>query len=102
MAKANTLSHQVAGEAGLGDREMKQSVSWNWAGENIGEETNVTTVQGAMDGAILLQQLMFGEKPPHDGHRQNILSEHFSVVGVDVFLDQKHAILWLTQDFAQV
>jgi uncharacterized protein YkwD len=45
---------------------------------------------------------MLGETPPNDGHRRNILSATFAVVGVDVYLDSTHGRLWLTEDFARL
>jgi hypothetical protein len=32
-------------------------------------------------------QSMMAEKPPDDGHRQNILSTSFNLVGIDVLVD---------------
>ena len=45
-------------------------------------------------------QSMMAEKPPDDGHRQNILSTSFNMVGIDVLVDA-HQNVWLTEDFAQ-
>jgi len=42
---------------------------------------------------------MYNEKPPNDGHRKNILSSGFTMIGIDVIRDDK-GIVWLTQDFA--
>jgi uncharacterized protein YkwD len=53
-------------------------------------------------GALSLEASMLGETPPNDGHRQNILSSTFTMVGVDVYLDQTHGRLWLTEDFARL
>jgi len=97
MKQAGLLSHQLDGEAELGDRETQQGVSWTWAGENIGENSDLS-----VNGALELHQAMMSEQPPDDGHRQNILSGDFKVVGVDVLLDQHHGLLWLTEDFAQL
>jgi len=44
---------------------------------------------------------MMAEKPPDDGHRRNILSTSYALIGVDVLIDAHHGI-WLTEDFAQV
>jgi uncharacterized protein YkwD len=91
MAAANTLSHQLPGEASLGTRISRQGVSWTWAGENVGESSSLTT-----SGALYLEQLMMGDA----GHRNNILTRYASVVGVDVVFDTVHGKLWLTEDFA--
>jgi uncharacterized protein YkwD len=93
MAAANTLSHQVPGEASLGTRISRQGVSWTWVGENVGEASSLSTA-----GALFLEQLMMTEVYP--GHRDNILSRYPSVVGVDVVFDTVHHKLWLTEDFA--
>lgn len=97
MQSANTLSHQLPGEAGLGDRERKQGVNWTWAAENIGETTDQT-----VNGALGLHQAMMSEQPPNDGHRQNILTTNGNILGVAILIDQQHGELWLTEDFAQV
>lgn len=95
MQNANQLSHQLPGEAGLGDRETAAGVNWTWAAENIG----VTSDQTA-NGALGLHQAMMGEQPPDDGHRQNILTTSGNHIGVDVVIDSTHGSLWLTEDFA--
>ena len=97
MQAANTLSHQLPGEAGLGDRERQQGVNWSWAAENIGETSDTT-----VNGALALHQAMMSEQPPNDGHRQNILTTDGNLVGVAILIDQQHGKLWLTEDFAQV
>ena len=96
MQGANTLSHQLAGEAALGDRERQQGVYWSWAAENVGETSDQT-----VNGALGLHQAMMSEQPPNDGHRQNILTTSGKIVGVAIIIDQQHGLLWLTEDFAQ-
>jgi len=97
MQAANTLSHQLPGEPNLGVRETKQGINWTFAAENIG----VTTDQSE-NGALSLHQAMMNEKPPDDGHRQNILTTVGTLVGVSILIDQQHGELWLTEDFAHV
>ena len=41
---------------------------------------------------------MYNEKPPGDGHRQNLLSASFAAIGIDVIRDSRGTV-WLTQDF---
>jgi uncharacterized protein YkwD len=96
MSRANTLTHQAAGEADLGTRESNAGVSWSWAAENIGVSSELTE-----QAALGLEAAMMNEQPPNDGHRQNILSGDADSVGVDVLLDPAHNRLWLTEDFAQ-
>jgi len=97
MQAANTLSHQLPGEAAFGDRERQQDVNWSWAAENIGETSDQT-----VNGALGLHQAMMNEQPPNDGHRQNILTTSGNVVGIAILIDQQHGLLWLTEDFAHV
>ncbi len=97
MQAANTLSHQLPGEAALGDRERQQGVNWSWAAENIGETSDQT-----VNGALGLHQAMMSEQPPNDGHRQNILTISGNIVGIAILIDQQHGQLWLTEDFAHV
>ncbi|MBV9257033.1 MAG: hypothetical protein JO215_03335 [Ktedonobacteraceae bacterium] len=42
---------------------------------------------------------MFNEKPPDDGHRQNILSGS-NIIGIDVVVNPRTSQVWLTEDFA--
>ncbi len=96
MQAANTLSHQLPGEAAFGDRERQQGVNWSWAAEKIGETSDQT-----VNGALGLHQAMMNEQPPDDGHRQNILTTSGTIVGIAILNDQQHGLLWLTEDFAQ-
>jgi|SRR5579864_2245247 len=95
MAAANQLSHQLPGEAPLGNRVSSQGVSWTWCAENIGYSSNLST-----SGALGLENAMVNETPPNDDHRQNILSSTATMVGVDVVFDSTNHLLWLTEDFA--
>ena len=97
MQAANVLSHQLPGEAAFGDRERAAGVNWMSAGENIGWGQGNPTAT-----AVSLNQSMFNEKPPDDGHRLNILSASSNVVGIDVLVDSAHNKVWLTEDFAQI
>ena len=96
MAKVNTLAHQLPGEADPGTRESQQGITWIEAAENIGYDGEID-----QNGALVLHQLMMAEKPPDDGHRQNILNHDLTIVGVDILFDTTHHRLWLTEDFAK-
>jgi uncharacterized protein YkwD len=96
MARFNLLSHQLPGEAYFATRILKAGYHWQWAGENIAWNSVMTR-----SGAVQLQQMMYHEKPPNDGHRVNILSTHFRNVGVNAYLDSKNHKVWLTTDFAR-
>ncbi len=97
MKAANKLAHQLPNEAAFGDRERQQGVQWRWAAENIGQTTEQTQA-----GALGLHEAMMAEKPPEDGHRQNILSNQAALLGVDILIDNQNHQLWLTEDFAKV
>jgi uncharacterized protein YkwD len=97
MAAANTLSHQVGDEPGLGARETAAGVQWHFAAENIGW----TTAQSKA-GALVIEASMFAETAPADAHRLNILSTSAQAIGIDVLIDASHGRLWLTEDFADV
>ncbi len=100
MAGGCGLSHQCPGEAALGDRETAAGVHWNSAGENIGDGGPVSNTDSAISQmAVGLTQSMLDEKPPNDGHRQNILSSSFHHVGIAVYRDSSGTV-WMTQDFS--
>ncbi|HVU91391.1 MAG TPA: CAP domain-containing protein [Jatrophihabitans sp.] len=96
MARHNSLSHQLPGEADFARRISATGYRWRYAGENIGWNS-VTTKRGV----VALEKIMYHEKAPYDGHRQNILSRSYRNVGVDVYIDRKHHKVWLTTDFGR-
>ncbi|WP_250031349.1 CAP domain-containing protein [Paractinoplanes maris] len=92
------LSHQCPGEAGLGDRFTAAGVSWNSAGENIGQgnaSNNAASIVAAANG---LTDLMLAEVPPNDGHRRNLLNANFKRIGLAVTRGSDGRV-WVTQDF---
>jgi uncharacterized protein YkwD len=97
MVAYGQLSHQCPGEADLGARVTSDGLAWRAAGENIGWSNYPYPQQGLLAN----HQGMMAEKPPDDGHRRNILSTSYTLVGIDVLIDAHHGI-WLTEDFAQV
>jgi uncharacterized protein YkwD len=100
MAAGCGLSHQCPGEPPLGTRETDADVSWTSAGENIGQGGPVPDTSAAIaQMALALAQDMLNEKPPDDGHRLNILSSSFQIIGIAVFRDSSGTV-WMTQDFA--
>lgn len=94
MSADNDMAHQLPGEPAIGARISQDGVQWTWCGENIGYTSNITA-----SGALGLHQMMMAEQPPNDGHRQNILSTNFTMVGIAIVIDASHQ-LWLTEDFA--
>jgi uncharacterized protein YkwD len=100
MADGCGLSHQCPGEPALGDRETAAGVHWTAAGENIGEGGPVAGTTAAITQmAVTLTQDMLNEKPPDDGHRQNLLSSSFTSVGIAIYRGSDGTV-WMTQDFA--
>jgi uncharacterized protein YkwD len=96
MAKKNTMSHQLPGEAFFATRITKAGYKWRAAGENIGWNSNQSD-----SGLQALERAMYNEKPPNDGHRVNILSSTFREIGIDVYFDKAHHKMWYTQDFGR-
>ncbi|QHC22786.1 sigma-70 family RNA polymerase sigma factor [Streptomyces sp. GS7] len=99
MGNGCGMSHQCPGEAALGDRETAAGVHWGAAGENIGQATAGLDAQQIATAAVNLTQAMLAEKPPNDGHRQNILSSTFTHVGIAVHRTPDGNV-WLTHDFS--
>jgi uncharacterized protein YkwD len=96
MAKANKLSHQLSGEAALGSRISAAGYRWSAVAENVAYNS-----RRSQDGVLAVQKAMYNEKPPNDGHRQNILSEGYADVGIDVINDSVHDKVWLVTDFGR-
>jgi uncharacterized protein YkwD len=96
MAKANTLSHQLDGEAALGSRVSAAGYHWSMVGENIAYNSD-----RSQSGVLAVQKAMYNEKPPNDGHRENILNKSFVEVGIDVINDSAHGKVWLVTDFGK-
>lgn len=96
MAKADKLSHQLSGEAGLGSRVSAAGYRWSMVGENIAYNSSRSE-----SGVLAVQKAMYNENPPNDGHRQNILNKDFVDVGVDVINDSVHGKVWLVTDFGK-
>jgi uncharacterized protein YkwD len=100
MAGGCGLSHQCPGEPSLGARETAAGVSWTAAGENIGEGGPAANSEAAIDQmAVELTTAMLNERPPDDGHRQNILGHDFRHIGIAITRDS-HGTVWMTQDFS--
>jgi uncharacterized protein YkwD len=96
MAKANTLSHQLKGEAALGSRISAAGYRWSAVGENVAYNG-----RRSQDGVLAVQKAMYNEKPPNDGHRKNILSKTYVDIGIDVISDSVHGKVWLVTDFGK-
>jgi len=97
MVACGQLSHQCPGEPDLGVRITNDGLAWRASGENIGWSNYPDPQQGVTSN----HRAMMAEHPPDDGHRRNILSTSYTLVGIDVLIDSQHRI-WLTEDFAQL
>lgn len=86
MIAGNQLSHQLPNEPQLGTRISQAGVNWTFAAENIGESSDYLHPTNA---ATSLDQDMLNEKPPDDGHRQNILS-NANIIGIEVLVDTQN------------
>jgi len=96
MARANDMSHQLPHEAVFSTRISRAGYDWRSAGENIAWNSDESE-----NGVLYLEQIMYDEKPPDDGHRLNILSRSYTNIGIDVVFDAAHSKMWITQDFGQ-
>jgi uncharacterized protein YkwD len=94
MAAHDQMSHQRPGELFYAQRIERAGYRYLNAGENIGWNSLQT-----VHGALQLETMMYNERPPNDGHRQNILSPDYVNVGIDVYFDRVNHKLWLTEDF---
>lgn len=94
MAKYNLMSHQCPGEASPGTRIRNAGYNWRSWGENVGWTSDISIA-----GIQYMEKLMFAEKAPYDGHRQNILG-NFKAIAISIYIDSVHHKVWYTQDFA--
>jgi uncharacterized protein YkwD len=95
MAKYNTLSHQLPGEASFGARITAVGYSWRAIGENCAWTSN-----WSLAGILAMHTGMYNEVAPNDGHRRNILSTTYRDVGIDIVMDAAHLRAWITEEFA--
>lgn len=90
------FGHYVPPGTTPASRMAAAGVSFTWHGENIGEAGEGTDLQKVE----WLFNVMITEKPPNDGHRQNILSPNFTRTGIGIYVENGDGSLWLTEDFA--
>jgi len=90
------MSHFVPPGTTPASRMEAAGVTFTWHGENIGW----AGVGSDWQKAMWLFNSMMAEKPPNDGHRQNILSPHFTHTGIGIYVENASGRLWLTEDFA--
>lgn len=85
MARQNTLSHRLPGEAALPGRAAKAGAHFTWLSENI--------VQ-SRDAAGAHSQFM--QSP---AHRANLLDGDMNTIGIGVV--ERHGQVFVVEDFAQ-
>jgi uncharacterized protein YkwD len=90
------FGHDVPPGTTPASRMAAVGVTFTWHGENIGWSGVGTDWQKVM----WLFNGMMAEQPPNDGHRQNILSPHFTYTGIGIYVENVSGRLWLTEDFA--
>ena len=73
MIQADRMSHQLSGEASLGDRVTATGYEWGYVGENIAA------------GQLTPEEVMYGEygwMNSTEGHRESILDPKFTHIGI--------------------
>lgn len=96
QAAQNTMSHQLPGEPYFATRISNTGYQWSTVGENVAWNSDRT-----LAGVQYLQRTMYNEVAPNNGHRLNILSTQFTQIGIDVYFDNTHNKMWITQDFGR-
>lgn len=91
------LSHECAGEGGIGPRFSAEGVEWRSAGENIGYGSSGSSDADIVRAANGLTDGMLAEVAPQDGHKKNLLSTGFKKIGLSVV--RADGLVWMTQDF---
>ncbi|MEV0902395.1 CAP domain-containing protein [Actinoplanes sp. NPDC049802] len=86
QATQNTMSHQLPGEASMGDRVTAEGYRWRGVAENVA--AGYTTAASVMDGWM--------NSP---GHKANILNCGYKEIGVGRAKSSSGTLYW-TQNFA--
>lgn len=94
MAGVGVLTHQVSGQAPLGERVRAAGYRWRYASENIG--AHVVT---DYTGGLALQDVMVTSRSLTDPRRVNVLNSRAVDAGVGVQV--VGGTLWLTVVFGQ-
>ncbi|WP_285592764.1 CAP domain-containing protein [Kineosporia sp. NBRC 101731] len=88
MSSKSSLSHQITGEAGVGERITAAGYVWRSFGENIAYNSG--------SGAATAVMKMWMNSA---GHKANILNCSFQDIGVAA-VTASNGTIWWTQDFA--
>jgi len=101
LIAADAQSHQLPGEPGLGARILAEGYNYTWAGENVYSYAD-SIIHGHAGFMIDWGNGPSGMQSPA-GHRDNIMSTHFTEVGIDVTAENIASTnvgpLVVTQDF---
>jgi uncharacterized protein YkwD len=98
MAAGCGMMHQCPDEASLGARISAEGIVWQAVAENIAWHSSVSS-SGVLAAAKALNESMYNETPPDDGHRRNMLNDAYHRIGIDVIRDANGEV-WVTEDFA--
>jgi uncharacterized protein YkwD len=98
MSAGCGMSHQCPGEAGLGSRISAEGIVWQAVAENVAWHSSVSSSE-VLAAAQALNESMYNETPPNDGHRLNMLNGAYARIGIDVIRDANGQV-WVTEDFA--
>lgn len=98
MAAYNQMSHRLPGEPDLAPRIVAAGYSpWCYVAENVAWTTDISW-DGSL-GVSYLQNYMYTEKAPDNGHRLNILNPKLHNVGITIIYNSSERKIWITQDF---
>ncbi|GAA4944533.1 hypothetical protein GCM10025331_34660 [Actinoplanes utahensis] len=86
QAAQNNMSHQLPGEASMGDRVTAEGYRWRGVAENVA--AGYTSAASVMDGWM--------NSP---GHKANILNCGYTEIGVGLAKSSSGTLYW-TQNFA--
>jgi len=98
MSAGCGMMHQCPGEASLGSRISTEGIVWQAVAENIAWHSSVSS-SGVLAAAKGVNESMYNETPPDDGHRRNMLNDAYHRIGIDVIRDANGEV-WVTEDFA--
>jgi uncharacterized protein YkwD len=98
MEDAGRLSHTDENGHSPYDRFVFYGGHASYYGENVARRWPAPdTADGLWYVISNLDALMFAERPPDDGHRLNMISHHFSEVGIGIAVGPNG--VFITEDF---
>ena len=98
MLHSGHMGHFDSGGRSPIDRFDAFGGSADYYAENVGFYKPAVSEQDLLWGVLsLLDRQMMSEKPPNDGHRRNILGDHYSAVGIGIAIGPKG--VFMSEDF---